>query len=146
MRLYPESAMRRAMKRLEVLLKTIAGEIKWIQAADILGVTPRTIRRIRAAYLKHGFDSLVDKRRGRPSPRRVPYEIVEKVLKLYKEQYFDFTTKHFHEVLVKEHEIPLVTAGRRICFRKRALSRRAKVVASTASVGSAELSWGKCSI
>ena len=33
---YPVSVWRRAMKVQEVILKAIAGEIKWIQAADIL--------------------------------------------------------------------------------------------------------------
>jgi predicted membrane GTPase involved in stress response len=49
MKNYPESATRRAMKVTEVILKALAREIKWIQAADILGVTPRHIRRMRMA-------------------------------------------------------------------------------------------------
>jgi hypothetical protein len=49
MKNYPESATRRAMKVTEVILKPLAREIKWIQAADILGVTPRHIRRMRMA-------------------------------------------------------------------------------------------------
>jgi hypothetical protein len=71
-------------------LKAINQEIKWIQAADILGVTPRTIRRMRAAYRAPGGGGLHDRRRGRPSPRRAPYELVEKVLCLYADKYFDF--------------------------------------------------------
>jgi len=71
MKLYPKSAMRRAMKVVEVILKAIGGDIKWIQAADILGVTPRHIRRIRAAYQERGIDGLYDRRSGR-SPA-LPY-------------------------------------------------------------------------
>jgi len=103
MKHYPESALRRAMKALEVILKAIGKEIKWIQAADILGVTPRTIRRMRAAYQEHGIGGLIDKRRGQPSKRRAPYDLVEKVLCLYHDKYFDFNVKHFHENLVKRH-------------------------------------------
>lgn len=103
MKLYPESALRRAMKVVEVMLKAIGKEIKWIQAADILGVTPRTIRRMRAVYQEQGIDGLTDRRRGRPSARRAPYELVEKVLCLYHEQYFDFNVRHFHEHLVSRH-------------------------------------------
>lgn len=101
MKLYPESALRRAMKVLEVILKAIGREIKWVQAADILGVTPRTIRRMRAAYLEQGIGGLYDRRR--PSSRRAPYELVEKVLCLYHDKYFDFNVKHFHEHLVAQH-------------------------------------------
>ena len=103
MKQYPESAMRRAMKVVEVILKAIGKEIKWIQAADILGVTPRTIRRMRAAYQEHGIGGLIDRRRGQPSKRRAPYELVEKVLCLYHDKYFDFNVKHFHEQLVGRH-------------------------------------------
>lgn len=70
MKQYPEFAMRRAMKIVEVMLKAMAREIKWIQAADILGVTPRTIRRMRAVYQEQGIAGLGDRRRGRPSPER----------------------------------------------------------------------------
>jgi transposase len=106
MKLYPESAVRRAMKRMEVILKAVAGEIKWIQAADILGVSARTITRIHWAYRHQGLDGLVDKRLGKPSARRAPYQLVEKVLKLYREECYDFNVKHFHDLLVKEHGLP----------------------------------------
>ena len=59
----PESAMRRAMKVMEVILKAIAREIKRIQAMDILGVTPLTTRRMWAIFLGAG-----DQRSGRPTP------------------------------------------------------------------------------
>ena len=45
MQQHPESAMRQAMKVLEVILKAMGREIEWIEAADLLGVMPRTIRR-----------------------------------------------------------------------------------------------------
>ena len=91
------------MKVREVILKAMAREIKWIQAADILGVTLRTIRRLRVAYQEQGIDGLSDRRRGRPSPRRAPHEVVEKVLCLYADKYFDFNVKHCHEQLVGKH-------------------------------------------
>jgi len=93
------------MRVQEVVLKAIAGEIKWIQAADILGVSPRTIRRQRKSYMEYGISGLLDLRTSRPSKRRIPYEIVESVLALYRDSYFDFNVKHFHEKLVEEHQI-----------------------------------------
>jgi transposase len=45
--------------------------------------------------------------RGRPSPKRVPLEVVETVLRLYRERYFDFNVRHFHEVLQAEHQVAL---------------------------------------
>ena len=102
---YPISAWRRAMKVREVILKAIAGEIKWIQAADIIGVSTRTIRRMRAAYEKYGIDGLIDQRTIKPSKKRTPYKTIETVLKLYREEYFDFNVQHFHEKLTEDHGI-----------------------------------------
>ncbi|MFZ5448515.1 MAG: helix-turn-helix domain-containing protein [Thermodesulfobacteriota bacterium] len=57
---------------MEVILEALGKEIKWIQAADILGVTPRHIRRLRAAYQEQGIGGLYDGRRRQPSKRRAP--------------------------------------------------------------------------
>jgi hypothetical protein len=56
---------------------------------------------------RHGYEGLLDRRRKRPSPRRVPLLVVEEVLRLYREKYFDFNVRHFHEKLVGEHGIRL---------------------------------------
>lgn len=82
--IYPASAWRRAMRVQEVILKAVAGEIKWAQAADILGVSPRTIRRMYKSYQEYGIDGLLDRRTLRPSRRRIPYNDVEKLLKLFR--------------------------------------------------------------
>jgi len=63
---YPESAWERAMTVQEVVLKALSGEIHWLRAADILGLSPRTLRRWRERYEQHGYVGLVDKRRHTP--------------------------------------------------------------------------------
>src|SRR5215467_9660240 len=104
---YPRAAMERAMKVQDVMLQAMAKKITWWQAAEILGISDRHMRRWRERYEEHGYDGLFDRRRGRPSPKRVPLETVEKVLGLYREKYFDFNVRHFHEKLVAEHGIEL---------------------------------------
>ena len=94
MGLYPPRAVERAMKVQEVILRAIGGEINWIQAAEIIGVSPRTMRRWRQRYQEYGYDGLFDRRLKRPSPKRVPLETVQKVLRLYREKYFDFNVAH----------------------------------------------------
>ena len=54
-----------------------------------------------------GYAGLSDRRKGKASARRVPLATVEKVLALYKDQYFDLNMRHFHEKLRDEHEIEL---------------------------------------
>jgi hypothetical protein len=76
---YSKAAVERAMKVQEVMLR-LAKKITWWQAAEILGISDRHLRRIREGYEKFGYFSLLDKRRGQPSPARVPVALVEKVL------------------------------------------------------------------
>src|ERR1051325_9545385 len=79
----------------------------WFQAAEILGFTDRHLRRIRERYEEFGYDGLFDRRRGKPSPKRVPLATVETVLRLYREKYFDLNVSHFHEKLREKHQIKL---------------------------------------
>jgi transposase len=107
MRLFPARALERAMKIKEVITRAMSGTINWIQAAEILGMSDRQLRRWRKRWDKHGYDGLFDYRTQRPSPKRVAMDDVEKVLGLYREQYFDLNVKHFVEKLHEEHQIQL---------------------------------------
>lgn len=104
---YGATAQERAMKVQEVILRALARKITWWQAAEILGISDRQMRRWKHRYQEYGYDGLWDRRRGRPSPRRVPVETVEKVLGLYREKYFDLNVRHFREKLAEEHGIGL---------------------------------------
>jgi transposase len=99
--------MERMMKVQEVILKAMAGSLKWWEAAEIIGVTDRTMRRWRERYEAVGYDGLYDRRKRRPSPKRVPLKTAETVLQLYREKYFDFNVRHFHEKLTEEHGIEI---------------------------------------
>ena len=93
------------MKIQEVILKAMAGKLKWWEAAEIIGVTDRTMRRWRERYQEHGYSGLWDHRKRSPSPKRVPVKQLEQVLQLYREKYFDFNVRHFHEKLREQHGI-----------------------------------------
>ncbi|HVP54434.1 MAG TPA: ISNCY family transposase [Candidatus Eisenbacteria bacterium] len=95
------------MKVQEVMLRAMARKITWFQAAEILGMSDRHLRRYREQYERAGVDGVLDRRRCRPSEKRVPLATVERVLALYREKYFDFNVRHFHEKLVGEHGIGL---------------------------------------
>src|SRR5580658_8701261 len=107
MEAYPRAAMERAMKVQDVMLQAMAKKITWWQAAEILGISDRHMRRWRERYVEEGYNGLLDRRRGKPSRRRVPMETVEKVFALYREKYFDLNVQHFHEKLQAEHGIEL---------------------------------------
>jgi len=95
------------MKVQEVLLRAMAKKITWWQAAEIIGVSARTMRRWRERLEEHGYDGLADRRKGVVSPKRVPLALCEQVLGLYRERYFDLNIRHFHEKLREEHGIEL---------------------------------------
>jgi transposase len=90
-----------------VLLRAMAKKITWWQAAEIIGVTDRTMRRWRERLEEHGYSGLGDGRKGKPSFRRVPLKTCEEVLGLYREKYFDLSMRHFHEKLGEAHGIEL---------------------------------------
>jgi transposase len=107
METYPRAAMERAMKVQDVMLQAMAKKITWWQAAEILGISDRHMRRWRERYVEEGYNGLLDRRRGKPSRRRVAVATVEKVFALYREKYFDLNVQHFHEKLQAEHGIEL---------------------------------------
>jgi transposase len=95
------------MKLQDVILKAMAKKITWMEAAEIAGVTDRTMRRIKQRYQEFGYNGLFDQRRGKRSVHRVPLETAEKVLALYQEKYFDLNVRHFCEKLRDEHDMEL---------------------------------------
>src|SRR5258707_9801693 len=104
---YSKAAVERAMKVQEVILRAMAKKITWWQAAEIIGISDRQMRRWHERYEEFGYDGLFDRRRGKPSPKRVPLAQVEQILGLYRDRYFDLNVQHFHEKLKEEHAIEL---------------------------------------
>lgn len=95
------------MTRIEIMMQATAGRLTWLQAADILGITPRHMRRLRSEYQEHGISALEDKRAGRPRRRRIKEETVAHICRLKKDVYSDFSVMHFYDKLVEEHGIDI---------------------------------------
>src|SRR5260370_9636404 len=99
---YPQRARERAMKVEEVILRVVGKRLTFWQAAWILRITPRHLRRVMERYRRSGFDGLLDPRQGRPRPRRVPWAGAEQGLCFVRGQDFDFNVRHFPEKLREE--------------------------------------------
>jgi len=80
MRQYPGVAVERTMKVQEVMLRAMSKEITWIQASEILGISTRSMRRWKQHYEEQGYYGLLDRRTGRPSPRRSSMGEVQRIL------------------------------------------------------------------
>ena len=102
---YPIAAVERAMKIHEVILQAMAKKMRWLEAAEVLGIRPRTLRHWKWKMEHFGVPSLVDRRRQAPSPRRVPGTEVERMLTLYRERYAGFNVRHFHKVARRDHGV-----------------------------------------
>jgi len=107
------------------------------------------MRRGRQRYEEQGYDGLFDRRRGKPSPKRVPLKQVEQVLQLYREPYADLNVRHFHEKLQEAHGIHLSYTGVKLALqgaglvkkgRKRGAHRK-RAGAASAAGHAAALGW-----
>jgi transposase len=88
------------MTRNEVIMRAIAKEISWIQAAHICQISDRQMRRLKRRYEHDGYKGLVDRRHGRA---RISLATLEQVCTLKRERYPDFTVQHFWEQLQSKH-------------------------------------------
>jgi len=108
---YTQAAVERAMKVHEVFMQALKGRQPWIHVAEVLGVSARTVRRLRARYETHGFTGLYDHRHHTPSPRAVPLAEVQRVLHLYRDRYGPrdghpgFNVRHFYHIARREHGV-----------------------------------------
>ena len=121
---YIRAAVERAMKVQEVILRALSGRQSWLQVADVLGLSPRTVRRLRWRYEHYGYDGLLDHRRRRPSHRAAPLAEVQRILRLYRDRYGPrdghpgFNVRHFYQLAQREHGVTLSYS-----FVKQALQR-----------------------
>jgi transposase len=96
------AARERAMKFKDVIVQAMAGQIAWWQAAEILGVSARTMRRWRRRYEQFGVCGLQDKRRVDRSPHGVPQAEVKRWLQLYRDRYPTYNVRHFYAKLKRD--------------------------------------------
>jgi transposase len=94
---------RRMKKFRDVLSRWEAGELSMMEAGELLGMSERQFRRYRGRFEEDGAEGLVDRRLGKPSPKRVPAADVQLMLELYGDVYRGWNVKHFHEHLVQDH-------------------------------------------
>jgi transposase len=95
----------RAMTRREVITKAVVRQLSWVQAAAILGVTPRHMRRIRRKVEHWGFDAVMDQRGGRPRRQRIKAATIELLCRLKRDVYPDFSLQHFYEHVTEKHGV-----------------------------------------
>ena len=71
------------------------------EAAELLGITQRTLRRYIVRYRDEGIKGLLDRRMV--SPKRAPQREISEVVALYRGLYPDRSVAHFYEAYVENH-------------------------------------------
>ncbi len=93
------------VSRYDIIQKAIKKEIKGIEAADILNLTARHIRRLKKKITEKGLQGLMHAGRGKPSKRKLPEKETEKIKKLLHKYYPDFGPTFAAEKLEELHKI-----------------------------------------
>ena len=130
--LFASLAVERAMKVQEVILRALSGALTWIQAAEILGIHTRSLRRWRARYQGDGVLGLYDRRRVRPARRKAPADEVQRILRLYRERYGPrdghpgFNVRHFHHLARRDHGVRLSYSLVKLALQEAGLVRKGR--------------------
>jgi transposase len=104
----------REQRRAHVLTRLVSGHLSQGEAAQLLGLSVRQVRRLTAGYAAGGPAALVHGNRGRASPQRVPEAVRAQVVALARERYAGFNHQHLTEQLAADGIILGRTTVRRI--------------------------------
>ena len=98
---------KKELTRLEVIQRLEEKRLKQKEAAELLGISERHVRRLLCAYRQDGESGLISKRRGVPSNNRLAIEVVVKARDLIYERYHDFGPTLAHEKLSEIHGLQI---------------------------------------
>ena len=78
------------VKKYDIIKKLISQELNGSQAAGLLNLTTRHIRRLKKKVDKNGIKALIHGNRGKPGNRRLPAKERKRIADLIKQKYPDF--------------------------------------------------------
>jgi transposase len=87
------------LQRVAVISSCIKGDLTCVRAAELLDLTPRQIKRLKARYRQGSAAALAHVSRGRSSPRRLPEATRARILHLARTRYLGFNDRHLCEKL-----------------------------------------------
>jgi transposase len=98
---------REEARRLHIIHQALSKKISQTEAALLIDLSDRQIRRMIKRIRKEGDEGICHRSRGTTSNHRIPKKIKEKTLKLFREQYKDFNLVHATEKLFEVHGITI---------------------------------------
>lgn len=116
----------RAWKKLDAVRRIDRGELTVGEAAQVLGLSPRQVRRLRRRVEERDEEGVVHGNSGRRSPRRSKPTVVKRVVALAKGRYRGFNDEHLTEKLRELEGIELSRSSVRRILRKAGISAARK--------------------
>ena len=98
---------KKELTRLEVIRRLEEKRMRQREAAEILGISSRHVRRLLRSYRAHQERGLISKRRDKPSNNRLKAEIKQQAIDLLHSRYHDFGPTLAHEKLTEVHHLTL---------------------------------------
>jgi transposase len=109
------------LQRVAVIASCVKGDLACARAAELLDLTPRQIKRLKARYRQGSAAALAHASRGRPSHRRLPDAVREQIVGLARSTYAGFNDHHLCEKLVEREGFSLSRETLRRILRKQGL-------------------------
>lgn len=101
---------RKEVPRAGLVKAALAGKITNQEGARALRLTVRQFKRLKARFRRQGLGGLVHRRRGQPSPRRLPAAVRAQIVTLMTTTYAGFNDVHLTEKLQQLHALPVSRA------------------------------------
>ena len=95
------------LQRGTVISRCVQGNLTCTSAAELLDLSPRHIKRLKARYRQGSAAALAHVSRGRPSHRRLPERTRVRILALARTRYTGFNDHHLHDKLVEQEGLSL---------------------------------------
>jgi transposase len=102
-----ERMSQRQWKRLDAVERIRGGTLTMCEAAEVLGLSPRQVRRLRRAVEKHGANGVVHGNTGRAPQHRIAEAVREQIVELRRKKYAGFNDQHFTEKLCEVERVPI---------------------------------------
>jgi len=106
------------VSRLECLEKLANKQLSQMEAATLLGISTRHVRRLQRAYEEAGAQSLISRHRGRQSNNKLPDQTKAEAIRLIQEHYSDFGPTLAHEKLTEVHNLTLSLESLRVIMMR----------------------------
>jgi len=93
------------IKRLQIIQKVLGKEINQQQAAEILRISDRQVRRVVRRVREEGEKGIVHRMRGRKGNRRINQKIKNRIIEIYRKVYEGFGPRLASEKLLEREKV-----------------------------------------